>query len=68
VVATKADKISRGKWNKVEADIKRELQFNAELSDFEIFSAETKHGKDNVWDWLEARMLDGSDFDPADFE
>jgi GTP-binding protein len=38
------------------------------LSDFEIFSAETKHGKDNVWDWLEARMLDGSDFDPADFE
>lgn len=68
VVATKADKISRGKWNKVEADIKRELQFNAEVSDFEIFSAETKYGKDNVWDWLEARMLDGSDFDPADFE
>ena len=68
VVATKADKISRGKWNKVEADIKRSLQFNEELSDFEIFSAETKYGKDNVWDWLEARMLDGSAFDPADFE
>lgn len=68
VVATKADKISRGKWNKAEADIKRGLQFNPDVSDFEIFSSETKYGKDNVWDWLEARMLDGTDFDPEEFE
>ena len=68
VVATKADKISRGKWNKAEADIKRGLQFNPDVSDFEIFSSETKYGKDNVWDWLEARMLDGTDFNPEDYE
>ncbi|GAK31267.1 GTP-binding protein [Weissella oryzae SG25] len=58
VVATKADKISRGKWNKAESQIKHSLEFDATASDFEMFSSQTKFGKENVWDWIEARMAD----------
>ncbi|TYC47788.1 YihA family ribosome biogenesis GTP-binding protein [Weissella muntiaci] len=58
VVATKADKISRGKWNKAESVIKNSLDFEPEISDFEMFSSETKFGKTDVWDWIEARMAD----------
>ena len=58
VVATKADKIARGKWNKAEATIKRALNFDPSLSDFEMFSSETKFGKEAVWDWIEARMAE----------
>lgn len=60
VVATKADKIARGKYNHAESTIKKDLQFNSEVSDFEMFSSETKYGKDLVWEWIEARMLDGT--------
>jgi len=56
VVATKADKISRGKWNQAEALIKRELDFDPSSSDFTMFSSETKYGKERVWEWIEARM------------
>lgn len=56
VVATKADKIARGKWNKAEAVIKRELDFDPTLSDFQMFSSETKAGKDEVWSWIENHM------------
>lgn len=49
VVATKADKIPRGKWNKHEAAIKKKLNF--EKSDaFVVFSSETKQGLDEAWD------------------
>ncbi|MDR3242005.1 MAG: ribosome biogenesis GTP-binding protein YihA/YsxC [Lactobacillaceae bacterium] len=61
VVATKADKIARGRWNKAERAIKKALQFSDQVSDFEIFSAETKYGKDIVWEWIEARMMDGTE-------
>ena len=58
VVATKADKIARGKWNKAESTIKKALQFDPSISDFEMFSSETKFGKDAVWEWIEARMTE----------
>ncbi|GEA95491.1 GTPase involved in ribosome 50S subunit assembly [Weissella viridescens] len=56
VVATKADKIARGKWNKAESVIKKALDFDPTVSDFQMFSSETKYGKEQVWDWIEAHM------------
>ena len=56
VVATKADKISRSRFNKYESNIKRTLGFDEEDSDFQFFSSETKYGKDEVWHWIEARL------------
>lgn len=48
VVATKADKIPRGKWNKHESAIKKKLDF--ETSDeFIVFSSETRHGFEEAW-------------------
>lgn len=58
VVATKADKIARGKWNQAEALIKRELDFDPSSSEFTMFSSETKYGKERVWEWIEARMAE----------
>ncbi|QBO36994.1 YihA family ribosome biogenesis GTP-binding protein [Periweissella cryptocerci] len=58
VVATKADKIARGKWNKAESIIKKALEFNDANSDFLMFSAVTKDGKAEAWDWIEARMAE----------
>ena len=49
VVATKADKIPRGKWNKHESAIKKKLQFEAN-DRFIIFSSETRQGYDQAWD------------------
>ncbi|HFI0255541.1 TPA: ribosome biogenesis GTP-binding protein YihA/YsxC [Streptococcus suis] len=49
IVATKADKIPRGKWNKHEAAIKRKLDFDPS-DKFVIFSSETRHGYDAAWD------------------
>ena len=49
VVATKADKIPRGKWNKHESAIKKKLQFEAN-DRFIIFSSETSQGYDQAWD------------------
>ncbi|AFT82000.1 YihA family ribosome biogenesis GTP-binding protein [Leuconostoc carnosum] len=56
IVATKSDKISKSKFNKYEANIKRILGFDDEDSDFQFFSSETKYGKDQVWEWIEAHM------------
>ena len=56
VVATKSDKISRGKFNKAESVIKKALGFDNEDSDFQFFSSETKYGKDEVWQWIEAHL------------
>lgn len=53
VVATKADKIPRGKWNKHESIIKKALNFDAN-DDFIIFSSETKEGKEKAWEAIEA--------------
>ena len=49
VVATKADKIPRGKWNKNESVIKKKLDFDKN-DDFIIFSSVNKDGLDAAWD------------------
>ena len=49
VVATKADKIPRGKWNKHENAIKKKLDFD-KTDDFIIFSSVDKTGLDQAWD------------------
>lgn len=54
--ATKSDKISRSRFNKYESNIKRTLGFDKEDSDFQFFSSETKYGKDEVWQWIEAHL------------
>ena len=49
LVATKADKIPRGKWNKHESIIKKKLDFDS--SDvFIVFSSVTKEGLEKSWD------------------
>ena len=55
VVATKSDKIARGKWNQHESKIKKALDFDGR-SAFQMFSAQTKMGKEEVWKWIEDRM------------
>lgn len=52
VVATKADKIPRGKWNKHESVIKKALDFN-KSDTFIIFSSVTKEGKEEAWQAIE---------------
>ncbi|MGQ7367064.1 ribosome biogenesis GTP-binding protein YihA/YsxC [Streptococcus suis] len=49
IVATKADKIPRGKWNKHESIIKKKLDFDKN-DQFVVFSSETRHGYDLAWD------------------
>lgn len=49
LVATKADKIPRGKWNKHESMIKKKLGFGTSDS-FIIFSSVTKEGLEKSWD------------------
>ena len=49
VVATKADKVPRGKWNKYESVIKKKLDFDKN-DDFLIFSSVNKDGLDAAWD------------------
>ena len=49
VVATKADKIPRSKWNKHESVIKKRLDFDKN-DDFLIFSSINKDGLDSAWD------------------
>jgi GTP-binding protein len=55
LVATKADKIPRGKWNKHESMIKKALQFDS-TDDFIVFSSETKVGVDEAWAAIENLM------------
>lgn len=57
VVATKIDKIPKGKWNKHESMIKKALDFQSE-DDFILFSAETKHGKEAAWAAIEPFIME----------
>ncbi|QIL45620.1 YihA family ribosome biogenesis GTP-binding protein [Vagococcus coleopterorum] len=52
VVATKADKVARGKWNKHESIVKKALDFDNN-DDFILFSSETKKGKEEAWQVIE---------------
>ena len=49
LVATKADKIPRGKWNKHESVIKKKLDFD-KSDTFIIFSSVNKTGVEEAWD------------------
>ncbi len=51
IVATKADKVPRGKWNKQESLIKKKLNFDKQDS-FIVFSSETKEGYDLAWNTI----------------
>lgn len=53
VVATKADKIPRGKWNKHIQIAKSTLKFDSANDDFVVFSAESKAGKEEAWQIIE---------------
>lgn len=48
LVATKADKVSRGKWQRHVDILKKEIGF-AEEDEFVLFSAETKFGIKDAW-------------------
>ena len=52
VLATKADKIPRGKWNKHESEIKKALDFDNN-DQFILFSSVTKQGKEEAWQAIE---------------
>ena len=49
LVATKADKIPRGKWNKHESIIKKKLDFDP-VDTFIVFSSVTREGLEKSWD------------------
>ena len=55
VVATKADKIPRGKWNKHESIIKKKLNFDKN-DHFIVFSSVTRDGYDEAWDTILAEL------------
>ncbi|EFR44118.1 ribosome biogenesis GTP-binding protein YihA/YsxC [Streptococcus pseudoporcinus] len=55
VVATKADKIPRGKWNKHEAMVKKKLNFDSS-DQFIIFSSVNRLGIDQAWDSILAMI------------
>lgn len=54
-VATKMDKIARGKWNKQASVITKTLHLEA-MEPLILFSALTKQGKNEIWQWIEGRM------------
>ena len=49
VIATKADKVPRSRWDKHMKGIRTTLQMNAE-DKVVLFSSETGHGRDELWD------------------
>ncbi|MGD6779740.1 MULTISPECIES: ribosome biogenesis GTP-binding protein YihA/YsxC [Bacillaceae] len=55
VIATKADKIPKGKWQKHLKVIKETLGMDKE-DELILFSSETGQGKDEVWGMLQKRM------------
>ncbi|MFT8668246.1 MAG: ribosome biogenesis GTP-binding protein YihA/YsxC [Liquorilactobacillus hordei] len=55
LVATKIDKMSRGKWNKVEKDIRKKIKLN-DKDRLVLFSATEKIGEDAVWNWIEEKI------------
>ncbi|CAJ1227463.1 ribosome biogenesis GTP-binding protein YihA/YsxC [Levilactobacillus zymae] len=56
IVATKSDKIARGKWNQTISQIKKTLGLpNAD--NIILFSAPQKTGKDAVWQWIEQQAF-----------
>lgn len=55
VVATKADKIARGKWQQHVKVIRQGLEIQKE-DPLILFSSETTYGKDELWREIESRL------------
>ncbi|MBC1403974.1 ribosome biogenesis GTP-binding protein YihA/YsxC [Listeria welshimeri] len=55
VVATKADKIPRSKWQKNAKIVRETLDFDSD-DKFVLFSSETKMGKDEAWQFIKEGM------------
>lgn len=55
IVSTKMDKVKKNQWNKSSSQIMKTMQVN-QTDDIQMFSAETKYGKEQVWDWIESKM------------
>lgn len=55
VVATKADKIPRSKWQKNAKIVRETLDFDPD-DKFVLFSSETKMGKDEAWQFIKEGM------------
>jgi GTP-binding protein len=53
VIATKADKISKGKWQKHVKQAKQTLKFDP-ADEFIVFSSETGEGKEAAWNVIES--------------
>lgn len=52
VVATKIDKVKPSQYTRVVKEVKNKLGFNNQQP-LVLFSATTKRGKDEVWQWIE---------------
>ncbi|MFC6170756.1 ribosome biogenesis GTP-binding protein YihA/YsxC [Loigolactobacillus jiayinensis] len=57
VVATKGDKIPRGKWNQRESKLRKALQLN-QTDDLIIFSSQSGLGGDQIWQWVSEHLAD----------
>ncbi|WP_119326886.1 ribosome biogenesis GTP-binding protein YihA/YsxC [Companilactobacillus musae] len=55
IVATKMDKVKGNQWNKTISQVKKTMGIN-QTDSLQLFSSETKHGKDEVWAWIEDHM------------
>jgi GTP-binding protein len=55
VVATKMDKVKKNQWNKTVSQVTKTMNIN-QTDSLQLFSAETKSGKDEVWQWIEDHM------------
>ncbi|MBC2260688.1 YihA family ribosome biogenesis GTP-binding protein [Listeria sp. FSL L7-0091] len=55
IVATKADKIPRSKWQKNAKIVRETLDFDSD-DKFVLFSSETKMGKDEAWQFIKEGM------------
>ncbi|APU71560.1 ribosome biogenesis GTP-binding protein YihA/YsxC [Companilactobacillus crustorum] len=55
VVATKMDKVKGNQWNKTVSQVKKTIGLN-QTDSLQLFSSETKYGKDEVWEWIENHM------------
>ncbi|GEO62889.1 ribosome biogenesis GTP-binding protein YihA/YsxC [Companilactobacillus nantensis] len=55
VVATKMDKIKGNQWNKTISQVTKAMEIN-QTDSLQLFSAETKKGKEEVWTWIEDHM------------
>lgn len=55
VVATKMDKISKNQWNKQESLIKKTLDLK-DTDQLVLFSAVSKAGYEEIWDWIEKKI------------